>query len=155
MVALKIKWNKLSYDDFVIEPQKGVAHLKQKIYELTGVPADRQKLMAKGAWVGTLKDDAGDTKTRNIYIHTKTQFHIVTFWTSANQNFREAYREIRVEFEICSLTHTVLFFDYVYAINYTRLKQNYVERRTSSDAYGYCRYCCATDRENCFSRRHD
>lgn len=27
-----------------------------------GVPTDRQKLMAKGAWVGTLKDDADLTK---------------------------------------------------------------------------------------------
>ena len=75
MVALRIKWNKLSYDDFVIEPQKGVAHLKQKIYELTGVPADRQKLMAKGAWVGTLKDDAGDTKTRNISSYKNSMSH--------------------------------------------------------------------------------
>lgn len=66
MVSLKIKWNKQSYDDFVIEPQEGVAHLKQKIYELTGVPADRQKLMAKGAWIGTLKDDAGSTGTSNV-----------------------------------------------------------------------------------------
>lgn len=90
MVALKIKWNKLSYDDFVIEPQKGVAHLKQKIYELTGVPADRQKLMAKGAWLGTLKDDAGDSKTRNISF-SMTQFYIVTYLTSAYQNFSEGH----------------------------------------------------------------
>ena len=60
MVAIKIKWNKNSYDDVVVEPEKGVAGLKQNVYDLTGVPADRQKLMAKGAWIGTLKDDAGD-----------------------------------------------------------------------------------------------
>lgn len=60
MVAIKIKWNKNSYEDVIVEPAAGVAGLKQKVYDLTGVPADRQKLMAKGAWIGTLKDDAGD-----------------------------------------------------------------------------------------------
>ena len=59
MVSIKIKWNKISYDDVVIDLDKGVAALKNKVYELTGVPSDRQKLMAKGAWLGTLKDDAG------------------------------------------------------------------------------------------------
>ena len=59
MVSIKIKWNKISYDDVIIDLDKGVAALKNKVYELTGVPSDRQKLMAKGAWLGTLKDDAG------------------------------------------------------------------------------------------------
>ena len=51
---IKLKWNKLTYD---IEAPSDVqvVDLKRKISELTGVPVDRQKLMAKGAWTGTLK----------------------------------------------------------------------------------------------------
>lgn len=59
MVSIKLKWNKISFDNVTIELDKGVAALKNKVHELTGVPPDRQKLMAKGAWIGTLKDDAG------------------------------------------------------------------------------------------------
>jgi ubiquitin carboxyl-terminal hydrolase 14 len=65
MVSIKLKWNKLSYDDVSIDPSQGVAAFKQKVYELTSVPIDRQKLMAKGAWTGTLKDDA-DLSQLNI-----------------------------------------------------------------------------------------
>lgn len=67
MVSIKIKWNKISYDNVVIDLEKGVAALKNKVYELTGVPSDRQKLMAKGAWLGTLKDDAGRPILYPIY----------------------------------------------------------------------------------------
>lgn len=59
MVGIKIKWNKTSYDQVNIVLENGVADFKKIVHELTGVPPDRQKLMAKGAWVGTLKDDAG------------------------------------------------------------------------------------------------
>jgi ubiquitin carboxyl-terminal hydrolase 14 len=57
MVHIKLKWNKLSYD-INVDSLHNAALLKEAIYNLTGVPKDRQKLMAKGAWVGTLKDDA-------------------------------------------------------------------------------------------------
>lgn len=73
MVAVKVKWNKESYDSVIVEAEKGVAHLKQTIYELTGVPADRQKLMAKGAWIGTLKDDAGDSCAPRSQIKFQTE----------------------------------------------------------------------------------
>jgi hypothetical protein len=60
MVGIKIKWNKTSYDQVNVVLEDGVSGFKKIVHELTGVPPDRQKLMAKGAWVGTLKDDAGD-----------------------------------------------------------------------------------------------
>ena len=52
---IKLKWNKLSYE-VELAPESLVTELKNKVFELTGVPVDRQKLMAKGAWTGTLKD---------------------------------------------------------------------------------------------------
>ena len=61
MVSIKIKWNKTSYENVVIDVNKGVSDFKSTVHGLTGVPPDRQKLMAKGAWIGTLKDDAGET----------------------------------------------------------------------------------------------
>lgn len=39
----------------------GVQAFKKTVYDLTRVPPDRQKLMAKGAWVGMLKDEADFT----------------------------------------------------------------------------------------------
>jgi ubiquitin carboxyl-terminal hydrolase 14 len=63
-VSIKIKWNKLVLDATVPETTDA-ATLKGAIYELTRVPTERQKLMAKGAWVGTLKDDATNVKLQN------------------------------------------------------------------------------------------
>ena len=60
--TLKLKWNKSSYS-FEFDVSSGdVATLKAIIFGLTSVPPDRQKLMAKGAWVGTLKDDTDFSK---------------------------------------------------------------------------------------------
>ena len=56
MVNIKLKWNKNSYD-VDINVSNNVLTFKETVYNLTGVPPDRQKLMAKGAWTGTLKDD--------------------------------------------------------------------------------------------------
>ena len=61
MVSIKIKWNKTSYENVAIDVNKGVSDFKSTVHSLTGVPPNRQKLMAKGAWIGTLKDDAGET----------------------------------------------------------------------------------------------
>jgi ubiquitin carboxyl-terminal hydrolase 14 len=57
MVSLKIKWNKENYDNVAFDPSSGVDGLKTIVYNLTHVPKDRQKLMAKGVWTATLKDD--------------------------------------------------------------------------------------------------
>ncbi|CAM9587800.1 unnamed protein product, partial [Discosporangium mesarthrocarpum] len=55
MVKVTVKWNKQVFQNVEIPPS--VEAFKTKLYELTGVPKTRQKLMAKGAWKGILKDD--------------------------------------------------------------------------------------------------
>ncbi|CAM9848506.1 unnamed protein product [Scytosiphon promiscuus] len=55
MVKVAVKWNKRVFSDVEVTPT--VADFKAKLQELTGVPAARQKLMARGAWKGILKDD--------------------------------------------------------------------------------------------------
>jgi hypothetical protein len=49
MVNIKLKWNKLTLDCNV---GQSTETFKSNIFQLTGVPVDRQKLMAKGAWIG-------------------------------------------------------------------------------------------------------
>ena len=61
MVQVVIKWNKLTYNT-ELDVSQSVPAFKATLQDLTGVPADRQKLMTKGAWVGTLKDDADFSK---------------------------------------------------------------------------------------------
>ena len=63
MVRIKLKWNKEAYDNVDVDLAAGVSAFKDTVYNLTAVPKDRQKLMAKGAWTGTLKDDADLTAT--------------------------------------------------------------------------------------------
>lgn len=56
-ITIKLKWGKENYD-VKLDTQKSALEFKNSIKELTGVPIDRQKLIAKGAWSATLKDDA-------------------------------------------------------------------------------------------------
>jgi ubiquitin carboxyl-terminal hydrolase 14 len=58
MLSINLKWNKQTFEDVKFDPALGVANLKNVIFGLTNVPPERQKMMAKGAWPGTLKDDA-------------------------------------------------------------------------------------------------
>lgn len=60
---VKIKWNKAVFD-FEFIPAQGVSEFKRKVQDLTGVPVERQKLMAKGLWNGTLRDDADISKIK-------------------------------------------------------------------------------------------
>lgn len=62
-MLVNIKWNKQIFP-LEFDPEDGVEMFKSQIYSLTAVPMDRQKLMAKGAWIGTLKDDADLTKMK-------------------------------------------------------------------------------------------
>lgn len=64
MVRIVLKWNKVTYDNVEVDTSAGVSALKDVIYKLTSVPKDRQKLMAKGAWTGTLKDETDLTTTQ-------------------------------------------------------------------------------------------
>jgi len=57
MVKVLVKWNK-STIELDADLAAGVDALKSAIRAQTGVPNERQKLMSKGAWTGTLKDDA-------------------------------------------------------------------------------------------------
>lgn len=57
MVNITLKWNKISYS-ISVDPEAGVASLKEKIFSVTNVPTSRQTLLSKGAWHLTLKDDA-------------------------------------------------------------------------------------------------
>ena len=64
MVLIKLKWNKEVYGDVSVDTSSGVSAFKDTVYKLTAVPKDRQKLMAKGAWTGTLKDEADLSSTK-------------------------------------------------------------------------------------------
>lgn len=56
-VTAKLKWGKKQFD-IEIDTSGTVEEFKAMILSLTGVPVNRQKLMAKGVWKGTLKDSA-------------------------------------------------------------------------------------------------
>lgn len=56
--TISLKWNKNSYDNVTLDTTKPVSDFKATVFDLTNVPPERQKLMAKGAWPGILKDDA-------------------------------------------------------------------------------------------------
>jgi len=53
-----VKWGKKSLD-IELDPSAGTAGLKSELQGLTGVPADRMKIMpkSKGLWKGVLKDE--------------------------------------------------------------------------------------------------
>lgn len=57
MVKVTIKWNKQMYEGVELDPSQPPLVFKQRVSELTGVPVERQKLMGKGLWKLTLKDD--------------------------------------------------------------------------------------------------
>ncbi|CAH0520024.1 unnamed protein product [Peronospora belbahrii] len=56
MTKISVKWGKQLFSDIIIEKDSSVGELKAKLYELTSVPVERQKLMSK-AWKGMLKDE--------------------------------------------------------------------------------------------------
>jgi hypothetical protein len=39
-----------------VDPSEPVETLRMQLYSITGVPAERQKIMCKKHWKGTLKD---------------------------------------------------------------------------------------------------
>lgn len=54
-IAVKIKWGKQKWEG-TLDPEKPPSVLKEAIYQKTGVPVERQKVMAPKGWSGTLKD---------------------------------------------------------------------------------------------------
>lgn len=56
-VPITVKWGKETYKNIDVDISQPGAALKQLLQRLTGVPPDRQKVMAAKAWKGMLKDD--------------------------------------------------------------------------------------------------
>ena len=56
MVQVKVKHGKSSYE-VELDQGKTVSDFKSALQALTNVPPERQTLMGKGLWVGTLKND--------------------------------------------------------------------------------------------------
>ena len=56
-----VNWNKADYK-VTCDPSLGVQNLKEQLQALTGVPANRARLMpkTKGLWKGVLKDTEGE-----------------------------------------------------------------------------------------------
>lgn len=64
VVNITVKWNKETFN-VPLDVSKPVSTLKAQLENLTNVPQARQKLLAKGAWTGTLKDEV-DFSSLNI-----------------------------------------------------------------------------------------
>ena len=52
---VKVKWGKEKLE-LEVDPSEPVETLRMQLYSITGVPAERQKIMCKKHWKGTLKD---------------------------------------------------------------------------------------------------
>ena len=52
MVKCTIKWSNQKFDDVEVDSAESAVTFKTQLWTLTGVPVERQKLMAKGAWKG-------------------------------------------------------------------------------------------------------
>lgn len=81
-----------------MDPNEGAQTFKAQIFALTGVPPERQKIIAKGAWVGVLKDDADMSKmtiadgqvmtlmgTADVVVAPKTEILFVEDMTDAQK----------------------------------------------------------------------
>ena len=90
MVLVKIKHGKDSYDA-EFDTTKDVKTFKDTLEKLTGVPPERQTLMSKGAWIGTLKDDKDLSTLKPI-----KEGHLVTLMGSAVK-VPDAPAEVRME----------------------------------------------------------
>mmetsp|Transcript_5254 Transcript_5254/g.7263 ORF Transcript_5254/g.7263 Transcript_5254/m.7263 type:complete len:526 (-) Transcript_5254:361-1938(-) len=64
MVKVNIKWNKQVFSDIELDQNESVETFKTQLWTLTCVPVQRQKLMARGAWPGVLKDDTDLSKCK-------------------------------------------------------------------------------------------
>jgi len=56
MVKIVLKWNREKFEDVELDTTGSVEDFKATCMSLTGVPIEKQKLMAKGVWKLTLKD---------------------------------------------------------------------------------------------------
>jgi hypothetical protein len=77
MVLVKVKHGKEQYE-CEFDTTKDVKTFKTALEKLTGVPPERQTLMSKGCWIGTLKDDKDLSTLKPI-----KDGHLVTLMGSA------------------------------------------------------------------------
>ena len=56
LVSIVLGWNKQTFE-VNITVDENVCVLKERIFELTGIPPHRQDLLAKEGWPGVLDDD--------------------------------------------------------------------------------------------------
>eukprot|EP00931_Biecheleriopsis_adriatica_P108502 TRINITY_DN82831_c0_g1_i1.p1 TRINITY_DN82831_c0_g1~~TRINITY_DN82831_c0_g1_i1.p1 ORF type:complete len:614 (-),score=116.72 TRINITY_DN82831_c0_g1_i1:5-1846(-) len=56
LIPVTLKWGKQTFSGLHLKPGLSADAFKREVYAQTGVPAERQKLMCKGAWQGALKD---------------------------------------------------------------------------------------------------
>lgn len=78
MVSVKVKHGKNSYD-VELDVSKTVADFKNMLQGITNVPSERQTLMSKGLWVGTLKNDKDLSSLPEIKVG-----HVLTLMGSAD-----------------------------------------------------------------------
>ena len=69
MVKCTIKWSNQKFDDVEVDSAESAVTFKTQLWTLTGVPVERQKLMAKGAW-------KGETLVSAHCTHLVTSHHI-------------------------------------------------------------------------------
>ena len=79
MVLVTLKWNKLTFEKIELDQAAPVAAFNEVVQRLTHVPADRQKLQAKGLWIGFLKGDA------NFSAMKITEGHVLTLTGTADE----------------------------------------------------------------------
>jgi ubiquitin carboxyl-terminal hydrolase 14 len=64
MLTVKLKWGSKKWKEFTFNPNDTAETLKAQLFTLTNVPVERQKVMCKGAWKGTLTDDTDLSKCK-------------------------------------------------------------------------------------------
>ena len=88
MVQVKVKHGK-DLHEVQLDTTKDVKTFKAVLEKVTGVPPERQTLMSKGAWIGTLKDDKDLSTLKSI-----VDGHLVTLMGTATK-VPEAPKEVR------------------------------------------------------------
>jgi WD40 repeat protein len=68
-IPVTLKWSKQTFA-LAIHPGESAVSFKDRVEALTGVPVHRQKLLAKGGWKGTLRDDAVLGNNNNTLLST-------------------------------------------------------------------------------------
>ena len=56
MVKIVIKWGKQTYDNFEAAQDENVLSIKARLYSLTNVPVEKQKLLFKGTTLKVSRD---------------------------------------------------------------------------------------------------